>query len=317
MTPLDVGGCGDCFFKSVSHQLYGDASHHLAIRATGVSEYLHVRTNPERFIESYVGTSWLEYLNNMSMQQTWADNIIIQAVADSMNLNIHVIESSENFAEMTVIQGTSLTPHQRSIYLGHFGELHYVSTLPSLPQTSANQIANESINTMLSHGCGTDTKKRRNTYMKNYRLKRKLDKDAQQNDKNACKKKKKQEYMKQYMKQYRADKASDKRKEEQNKYKKNYRVMKKVQNKEKGLEFHIAKFQEIVSQGPLYICTCCDQLWYKHSVVRADTCTLKQSIPDISKHLCGTTSIDSIEWLCKSCNNYLKKTKQNSSMCCC
>lgn len=29
----------------------------------------------------------------------------------------------------------------------------------------------------------------------------------------------------------------------------------------------------------------------------------------MSKHLCGTTSIDSIEWLCKSCNNYLKKNK--------
>ena len=60
----------------------------------------------------------------MSMQQTWADNTIIQAVADSMNLNIHIIESCENFAEMTVIQGTTLTPHQRSIYLGHIGELH-------------------------------------------------------------------------------------------------------------------------------------------------------------------------------------------------
>ena len=46
LTPLDVGCSGDCFFKSVSHQLYGDSSHHLAIRATSV-EYL--RTNPERF----------------------------------------------------------------------------------------------------------------------------------------------------------------------------------------------------------------------------------------------------------------------------
>ena len=174
LTPLDVGGSGDCFFKSVSHQLYGDSSHHLAIRATSV-EYL--RTNPERFIESYIGTSWLEYL---SMQQTWADNVTIQAVADSMKLNIHVIESSENFAEMTVIQGTSLTLHQRSIYLGHIGELHSVSTLPSLPETSANQITNESsyINTMLNHGYGTDTKERLNTYIKNYRLKRKLDKGA-------------------------------------------------------------------------------------------------------------------------------------------
>lgn len=103
------------------------------------------------------------------MQQTWADNVTIQAVADSMKLNIHVIESRENFAAMTVIQGTSLTLHQRSIYLGHIGELHSVSTLPSLPETSANQITNESsyINTMLNHGYGTDTKERLNTYIKN------------------------------------------------------------------------------------------------------------------------------------------------------
>ena len=33
------------------------------------------------------------------------------------------------------------------------------------------------------------------------------------------------------------------------------------------LESHIAKFHEPVSRGPLYIISCCDQLWYKHSVV--------------------------------------------------
>lgn len=108
---------------------------------------------------------------------------------------------------MTVIQGTSLTAHQRSIYLGYIGEL-YVSTLPSFPETSA-----------CHHDCGTDIKERRNTYMKNqFRLKRKLDKDVQENDKNACNKKKEQKFLKQYMKQYRADKDCDKRKEEQNKY---------------------------------------------------------------------------------------------------
>ena len=100
LIPLDVGGSGDCFFRSVSHQLYGNCSHHLEIR-TACAEYL--RANPERFIESSVGSSWLQYLSSMSMIQTWADNIIIQAVADSMNINIHIIESSENFAEITVI----------------------------------------------------------------------------------------------------------------------------------------------------------------------------------------------------------------------
>lgn len=36
LRPLDVGRGGDCLFKSVSHQLYGDSSHHLAIRNTAL-----------------------------------------------------------------------------------------------------------------------------------------------------------------------------------------------------------------------------------------------------------------------------------------
>ena len=31
----------------------------------------------------------------------------------------------------------------------------------------------------------------------------------------------------------------------------------------------IKKFHAAVSRGPMYICTCCDQLWYKHSVISA------------------------------------------------
>ena len=45
---LDVGGGGDCQFKSVSHQLYGNASEHFAIRGAGIQ---YLREKPERFIE--------------------------------------------------------------------------------------------------------------------------------------------------------------------------------------------------------------------------------------------------------------------------
>ena len=37
----------------------------------------------------------------MSRQGTWADHIMIQAVADAMNFKIYVIESSQNFVDMT------------------------------------------------------------------------------------------------------------------------------------------------------------------------------------------------------------------------
>ena len=46
-----------------------------------------MRDNPERFIESNTETSWLSYLNDitcMSIQGTWADALIIQAVADAL-----------------------------------------------------------------------------------------------------------------------------------------------------------------------------------------------------------------------------------------
>ena len=49
------GGADDCFFRSVSHQLYGNSSHLMRIRIAGVQ---FMRDNPERFIESNTENSW-------------------------------------------------------------------------------------------------------------------------------------------------------------------------------------------------------------------------------------------------------------------
>ena len=78
---IDVDGAGDCFFRSVSHQLYGNSNHHTHIRTAGVQ---FMRDNPERFIESNTENSWLRYLNNMCIQGTWAGCTYhsMQAVAD-------------------------------------------------------------------------------------------------------------------------------------------------------------------------------------------------------------------------------------------
>ena len=96
---IDVGGAGDCFFRSVSHQLYGNSNHHMRIRTAGVQ---FMRDNPKRFIESDTENSWLRYLNNMSIQGTWADALIIQAVADELKVTIQ-IESNQRFAPLTTV----------------------------------------------------------------------------------------------------------------------------------------------------------------------------------------------------------------------
>ena len=69
----------------------------------------------------------------------------------------------------------------------------------------------------------------------------------------------------------------------------------------------ISKFHEIVAQGPLYICTCCDQLWYKHTVVNAKK--LKKSNPEISKYVFSKKSVGDAERVCKTCQGHLIKNK--------
>lgn len=69
----------------------------------------------------------------------------------------------------------------------------------------------------------------------------------------------------------------------------------------------IHKFHKSVSKGPRYVCSCCDQLWYKHSVCPA--ARLRLSNANCTKHLVGTKSVDNIEWLCLTCHKHLKKDK--------
>jgi hypothetical protein len=79
-----------------------------------------MRDNPERFIESNTEISWLEYLNNMSMQGTWGDAMIIQAVADQLKLKITIAERThEGFREYSIIQPVSSTQQLTHVYLGH------------------------------------------------------------------------------------------------------------------------------------------------------------------------------------------------------
>ena len=72
--------------------------------------------------------SWQDYLQSMSNQGTWADAIIIQAVANCLNLSIHIIESNPAFSPVTVVEPMNATDVSLKIYIGHVDEIHYVST---------------------------------------------------------------------------------------------------------------------------------------------------------------------------------------------
>ena len=126
LIPHDVGGSGDCFFKSVSHQLYGNADQHVEIRMAGIS---HLHNHPELYIESISDDSWENYIRQMSLPGTWCDHLIIQAVANALNCVIHIIDSNANSQQATIITPVLQQGTQQAIFIGYINHLHYVSTV--------------------------------------------------------------------------------------------------------------------------------------------------------------------------------------------
>lgn len=89
------------------------------------------------------------------------------------------------------------------------------------------------------------------------------------------------DYMRDYMRAYRARMPSGEQKAKNNAYQKKHRASTcKTSTNEKDIEFTISKFLELTAQGPLYICTCRDQLWYKNGVLCAKN--LRQSNSNMS-----------------------------------
>ena len=113
-------------------------------------------------------------------------------------------------------------------------------------------------------------------------------------------------YMREYMKRKRST-EDPQSKQKRNEKDKEYKKRKRSEPLNQSIESLILSFHNIVSQGPLHICSCCDQLWYKHSVLPA--ATLKKNNPAMEKNLLHKTSVDNIEWLCRSCHKYLVKNK--------
>ena len=74
------------------------------------------------------------------------------------------------------------------------------------------------------------------------------------------------------------------------------------------LQSCIQIFFKEISVGPLYVCSVCEQTWFKHSVIRV-TDSLRASDESENKCLTGYKSVDNVEWICRTCYVYLKDRK--------
>ena len=70
----------------------------------------------------------------------------------------------------------------------------------------------------------------------------------------------------------------------------------------------ISRFHAVIGTGPVFICSSCDQLHYKHSVQNAASLR-SLSVPVIPSVLLNKVSHDGIEYVCNTCGKYLRKNQ--------
>lgn len=72
-------------------------------------------------------------------------------------------------------------------------------------------------------------------------------------------------------------------------------------------DFYIDKFKKSVSDGPLFVCTSCNQSWFRENVHQANF--LKCNVSLKLKCTNGTKSVNNIEWVCSTCRLHLNAGK--------
>ncbi|CAF1381764.1 unnamed protein product [Rotaria magnacalcarata] len=88
---IKIIGDGNCFFRAISHQLFGDETHHRRLRSDAIS---YITRNTSSF-ESFVSdedTSIYDYISRMNKNYTYADHLVIMATASILNQNIIIHE---------------------------------------------------------------------------------------------------------------------------------------------------------------------------------------------------------------------------------
>ena len=93
------------------------------------------------------------------------------------------------------------------------------------------------------------------------------------------------------------ERKSSKRKEPI--FRENERTATKHRKYGSDLDTCIELFHKNVSIGPVYVCSCCHQTWFKHSVSQAASLSMDKQHIYLTKFL----SVDDKEWVCLTCKN--------------
>lgn len=133
---VSVSGDGNCLFRSVSHQVYGDECHHAIVRARCMD---YMESEADFFSQFIIGgrAMFAAYLRAKRMDACWGDDPEIQALCELYNrpAEIWAFEPScgakmlRTFHETSSSMSSSSSSTSTSMRLSYYGGGHYDSII--------------------------------------------------------------------------------------------------------------------------------------------------------------------------------------------
>jgi len=116
-----VRGDGNCQFRALADQLFGDQERHAECRAAVMNQ---LRAESEHYAV-FVPEDWGAYVSEMARDSAWGDHITLQAAADAYGVGMCVISSyKDNF----VIEiSPRVRRSERILWISFWAEVHYNS----------------------------------------------------------------------------------------------------------------------------------------------------------------------------------------------
>ncbi|XP_065944329.1 trichohyalin-like [Magallana gigas] len=107
------------------------------------------------------------------------------------------------------------------------------------------------------------------------------------------------------------ERLCDREKRQEKRLNKEYCNRESEQNKQRMFGMHlqncIQNFHKQIKHGPIFVCSCCHQTWFRESVLNVDNTKLDSASK--KKYLTNTTSAESTEWICNTCYSSIRENK--------
>ena len=134
MVETQIEADGNCQFRALADQLFGDQECYAECRAAAINQ---LRSEPDRYRE-FITEDWETYVSRIENDREWGDNITLQAAADYYEVTAHVYSHDPEMDFPLMLPSMHLDA-DRIIRLSHEPGVHYNSVHPCSEATQQQE----------------------------------------------------------------------------------------------------------------------------------------------------------------------------------